>query len=157
MDRAQIRWLHVPQTVKASKREEINQRSGALEPQGESRLRGILKSELPESYSHIWIIEEISFAYRTMVERVPECYILILFCTVIIRSLEVFLGSQSLRKHSCKIQFQSWFLLRLKVAASLFNLYFYLNPTAVILLISDHYSDHYIIHVSPYLCFYIND
>lgn len=107
MDRAQITWLHAPQTVKASKREEINQRSGALEPQGESRLRAILKSELPESYNHVWIIEETSFAYRTMVERVPQYYIFTLFCKIIIRSLEVFLGSQSLRKHSCKIQFQS--------------------------------------------------
>lgn len=107
MDPAQIRCLHVPQTVKASKREEINQRSGALEPQGESRLQGILKSELPKSNSHIWIIEETSFAYRTMVERVSKCYISILFCKIIIRSLEVFWGSQSLRIDGCKIQFQT--------------------------------------------------
>lgn len=65
---AQSRWLCVPQTVTASRLTEVKQQLEALGPQGELHGAAGPKPDPPDNNSHIWIIEETKFAYRTMVQ-----------------------------------------------------------------------------------------
>lgn len=87
---AQRRWLYVPQTVTASRHMEVIQQSGALDPQAEPQLGGSPEPDVLDSNSHIWIIDETKFTYRTMVQRVNFQNAVCSFYLVKIIQLEVY-------------------------------------------------------------------
>lgn len=66
---AQSRLLYVPPTVTSSGHMEVKQQSGTLGPQADPHLED-RKPDVPDSNSHIWIIEETHFADRNMVQKV---------------------------------------------------------------------------------------
>lgn len=61
---------------------EVNQMSGTMDPQTEPLLEESTERDMLDCNSHIWIIDESRFTYRTMVQGVDFQNAMRFFCFV---------------------------------------------------------------------------